>query len=83
MELWRDYANIIKSFEMRSNLKNKNRNMKIERYKNTKNQSRDQRKLSFTRGIGWKGELIKDLTEQNIDHMQIMRTKYNFIVPLF
>lgn len=83
MELWRDYANIIKSFEMRSNFKKKKTNMKIERYKNTKNRSRDQRKLSFTRGIGWKGGLIKNLTEQNIDHMQIMRAKYNFIAPLF
>ena len=52
MELWRDYANVIKTFEMRSNLKNKKRIKKIERYKNTKNRSSEQRKLSFTRGIG-------------------------------
>lgn len=47
MELWCDYANVIKTFEMISNLKNKKRIMKIERYKNTKNRSSEQRKLSL------------------------------------
>ena len=83
MELWRDYANVIKTFEMRSNLKNKKRIMKIERYKNTKNRSSEQRKLSFTRGIGWKFGLIKNLTEQNTDHTQIMHAKHNFTISLF